>query len=367
MNDSAEKNPFSSVKASKVILPIIIGLGVVAFMFYREFGKLDERGVELGDVLSYLNLSWRTVVFMLAGFLLIFGRDIGYMIRIRILTDKKLSWRQAFRVIILWEFTSAVTPSAIGGTSIAVLFLNKEGISLGRSTSAVLVTSFLDELFFVIMFPLLILLVGGSSLFVMDSSGNIFNELFWFAIIGYSLKFLYTIVISYGLFVNPRGLKWLLLQIFRIRFLKRWRRIINTAGTEIVDCSAELKDKPFSYWLKSFGATFLAWTSRYWVVNMILLAFFIIPSLGEHFLIYARQLVMWIMQLVAPTPGGSGFAEYFFQRYLGEFIPVSDIALIGVIAIVLAFLWRMVSYYPYLILGAFVVPKWISNKFGKKA
>ena len=81
-------------------------------------------------------------------------RDLGYIIRIRILTDNDLTWMQAFRVIMLWEFTSAITPSTVGGTAVAVVFLNKEGISVGRSTSVVLATSFLDELYFVLMLPL---------------------------------------------------------------------------------------------------------------------------------------------------------------------------------------------------------------------
>ena len=51
----------------------------------------------------------------------------------------------------------------------------------------------------------------------------------------------------------------------------------------------------------------------------MLLAFF---TVKDHMLIFARQLVMWIMMLVSPTPGGSGFAEYIFTRYLSDVIPV---------------------------------------------
>ncbi|MDR2039030.1 MAG: flippase-like domain-containing protein [Bacteroidales bacterium] len=352
-------SPFNSIKASRIVLPILIGLGVVAFMFYREF---DPKAF---DSMSF---TWRIVVFLFLAAILMLCRDFGYMIRIRVLTNNQLTWRQAFRVIMLWEFTSAVTPSAIGGTSVAILFVNKEGISLGRSSAVVLATSFLDELYFIIMFPLLLLIVNVETLFsIGDHSGSFLNEFFWFALIGYSAKFIYTLIVSYGLFVNPRGLKWLLLQIFRLPFLKRWKHNINEAGYEIIESSKELRRKPFSFWLKAFGATFFSWTSRYWVVNMILLAFFVLPQFGQHFLIFARQLVMWIMQLIAPTPGGSGFAEYIFTRYLGDLIPVSDAAIAGSVAIALALIWRLISYYPYLVLGALIVPKWINDKFTKKA
>ena len=66
---------------------------------------------------------------------------------------------------MFWEFTSAITPSAIGGTSVAILYVAKEGISVGRSSAMVMATSFLDEVYFLIMFPLLLLLTGGHELF----------------------------------------------------------------------------------------------------------------------------------------------------------------------------------------------------------
>ncbi|MDE7073647.1 MAG: flippase-like domain-containing protein, partial [Odoribacter sp.] len=66
------------------------------------------------------------------------------------------------------------------------------------------------------------------------------------------------------------------------------------------------------------------------------------------------------MMLVSPTPGGSGFAEFVFTEYLGEFLPGAGVA------IAMAILWRLVTYYPYLLAGVFIVPKWVSRHFGKK-
>jgi uncharacterized protein (TIRG00374 family) len=149
--------------------------------------------------------------------------------------------------------------------------------------------------------------------------------------------------------------------IFKLPLLRRWKQGANRAGTDIIESSREYKRKPFKFWLKAFSTTFLSWSSRYLVVNALLLAFF---SVGDHFLIFARQLAMWIIMLVSPTPGGSGFAEYVFTRYLGEFIPVEPL-LLGSVVVAMALLWRIVSYYPYLFIGAILFPRWIKNKFGK--
>jgi uncharacterized protein (TIRG00374 family) len=344
-----------SIRPSRIIFPLVIGFGVVAFFLFKDYKP---------GALSILHFTYYSVLFLLLAFACMICRDIGYMIRIRILAENKIGWLQAFRIIMLWEFTSAITPSAVGGTSIAVLFVTKEGISVGRSTSIVLATSFLDELFFVIMFPCLLLLVNARLLFATPQTGiahalSFVNELFMFAVIGYSLKFFYVILVSYGLFVNPRAIKWLLLKIFKLPLLRRWRNAANTAGTEIITSSIELRNKPFKFWLKAFGATFLSWNARYLVVNMIFLAFFAVP---DQFLLFARQLAMWIMMLVSPTPGGSGFAEVIFTRYLGEFIPAAAINL-AEISIALAFMWRIASYYPYLLIGSLILPGWIKSKF----
>jgi len=62
--------------------------------------------------------------------------------------------------------------------------------------------------------------------------------------------------------------------------------------------------------------------------------------------------------LVMPTPGGSGFAEAVFSEYMAEFIPIGFI-------VVMALVWRLLTYYPYLLIGAFLLPKWIKEKFKK--
>ncbi len=349
------ENPLSKIKLSRALYPIIIGLSVVAFMFYREFNA---------DVFSFIKLTKWGVLWLLIAMLLMVFRDVGYILRLLVLTEGKLTLRQAFRVIMLWEFTSAITPSAIGGTSVAILYVTKEGLSVGRSSAVVMATSLLDELYFLIMFPLLLLFVKTSVLFGLsgqDATAVFSNELFFFALIGYILKFLYVIVLAYGLFINPRGLKWLILMIFKLPILRRWKHGANDAGSEIISNSKEFRAKPFSFWLKAFFSTVLSWTSRYWVVNALLLAFF---AVSDHGLIFARQLVMWIMMLVSPTPGGSGFAEYVFTRYLGEFIPVEAFAL-GSVVVAMSLVWRLVTYYPYLVIGAIVFPRWIKSKFGK--
>lgn len=322
--------------------------------------KISIDGVEkmhvptVMDAMRSVKITWRFWVFIFLALIFMLGRDAGYIWRIRTLSDKGLSWLQSLRVIILWEFTSAITPSAIGGTSVAILYVTKEGINVGKSSAIVMATSVLDELYFVVMFPILLLLIPDGRLFTVGSS--VATGLMVVTLTGYFMKLAWVLVLSYGLFINPKGLRWLIIKVFSLPILRRWKEAAIKAGDEVVVSAKELKYKPIKFWLKSILATFISWTSRYWVVNALFMAFF---AVQDHFLIFARQLVMWIMMLVSPTPGGSGFAEFVFKEFLGEFIPVAGLT------VVIALLWRLITYYLYLFVGVLVVPGWINNKFGK--
>ena len=344
------RKSLSKIKVSNIFYPILIGLAVVAYLIYDEFDV---------EVFSQIVFTWKSVFWLFISILFMFGRDIGYIIRIRIFSEGKISWYECFRVIMLWEFTSAVTPSAIGGTSVAIVFVNKAGMSVGKSTSIVLLTSFFDELYFVVMFPLIVLLIGHTELFGVVTHGSdlVVSSFYVMASIGYALKLSYLLLITYGIFFNPRGLKWLIIKVFSIKFLKKWNSSARKAGDDLVLSSQELKAKNISFWVKSLLATTLSWSSRYLVVNTILLAFF---TVEDHLLLFGRQLVMWIMMLIMPTPGGSGFSEFLFAEYLGDFVPVASLA------IIIALIWRLITYYPYLIIGAVVFPRWLKDKFGKK-
>ncbi len=155
MNEQQEQQ-IKTISIGKVKYPIIIGLGVVLFLFWKEFN--------LGS-LENLHYGYRTIFWLFVALLCMVTRDFGYMVRLYVLTERKFSWKQCFRVIMLWEFTSAVTPSAIGGTSVAIIYVNKEGLSVGKSSAVLMATSFLDELYFILMFPLLLLVVDNQLLF----------------------------------------------------------------------------------------------------------------------------------------------------------------------------------------------------------
>ncbi len=405
-----EKDIVNKLSPRKMILPVALGLAVAAFLLYLnltdtrfeevtgsqcgQYTWVDANGdnlVNTGDEADFIRVencegeyrlrtyqdtlgdidwTWTSTLWILMALLGMVVRDVAYMYRIKVLTDNDLSWKQSFRVIMLWEFASALTPSVVGGSGVAMFILNREQIKLGKSTAIVLVSALLDELFYITMVAIVLLVIGTSDLFPVNMQKTIFGTtfgtegLFW---LGYGFICMLTTAIMVGIFFIPRTLKYLLLQIFRLPILRRWRYDVIQIGDDIITTSKELKGKAANYWLKAFGATYVSWTARYLVVNFLILAFIspesgIVSGFMEHVLIYARQLVMWVIMLISPTPGSSGVAEFAFSGFFKEFIPLG---LVGALAL----LWRLISYYPYLFIGAIILPRWLkeTSKSAKSA
>ncbi|WP_026946772.1 lysylphosphatidylglycerol synthase transmembrane domain-containing protein [Algoriphagus marincola] len=343
------KKIFKTLNPNKVWVPILIGLGIVFAMFYFDPNVNTKTLKGVFDAsLPYIFLAILVIIF----------RDAGYVYRIREITQRELTWTRAIYVIILWEFASAVTPSVVGGTAVAIFILNKEGIKLGRAISFVMVTAILDNLFFVIGAPIILFFAKGNifpdSKILENQLENSLQAIFW---ISYGLYATYSLIMAAALFYRPRVFKWVLIKIFSIKWLKKWKHDAQEYGNQIIEASKELSDKKWSYWIPIILATIFIWSSRYLMLNALISAY--VPlSLDNHVIVFARQVIMWIVMMISPTPGSSGTAEFFFGQFFTQFLDGYTF--------VTSILWRLLSYYPYLILGAIFLPRWIRQVFFKK-
>ena len=148
-----------------------IGLVVIAGMMIREFDV---------DALSSIDLS--------PGFFLGVGMAVGLFalqnlmlsLRFQHLCHRRLSLMQSFRVNVLCEFTSAVTPSAVGGSGLAFVYLNREGVTMGRSIFTMFAALLADEAFLAVSCCLLYFLVPSHLFFSMVDgvgvSADVVNE-----------------------------------------------------------------------------------------------------------------------------------------------------------------------------------------------
>ncbi len=336
------------LRPSRIVLPALIGLSVVAFLFWRSYRP--------GDLAPLLHAKWE---WLLVTLLVLWARDLGYIYRIRHITEEALSWRQSFAVIVVWEFASCVLPSAAGGTAAAPIILTREGIPLGKSLAYTIVTALLDNLYYVLMVPLVVWLAG-AALYPQGLQSAFVETLRVLFVVSYVAVSAYAGLLLYALFVNPRSVRRLLVRLASLRGLRRFRRLAYRQGQEMVNASAHLRDAGPRYWWRAGLSTVFVWTARYAVIGCLIAAFAPMTA-GIFLFLFARNITYKVILLLAITPGGAGIAEGAFPTFFGHFIGTAAMTSF------LVLLYRIVTYYFYLALGVAYLPHWVARVLGRPA
>ncbi|WP_249066981.1 lysylphosphatidylglycerol synthase transmembrane domain-containing protein [Halalkalibaculum roseum] len=267
--------------------------------------------------------------------------------RIRYLSEKKLSWIASFRVMLSWDFTSSVTPSTIGGAPMATFAMTKEGFRLGQSSAIILYSVLLDQLWFALAVP--ILLVTGLYYEVVPDNIGMVGQASMLLL--YAGLLSYAGLMAYGVLKNPSAITKVLNGLFKLPFLRRWRGKIAEEAKNLEEYSHELRKKPKSFLLKAFFLTFMSWMARVALPTIVVLS--LLPA--DVVLSVLRSLAMNLAFLIMPTPGGSGGVEGLFAIFQG---PLMDRkAFIGLAV----FAWRIISYYITVGLGM-MATTWYINR-----
>lgn len=345
--ENKSSSALENLKVSKVFLPTAIGIAVVIWLMSRqldlsELSKLDKSG----PTLFWIGMA----IFMYV------LRHLFYAWRLRIMTDNAFSWPKAIQLIFIWEFSSAVSPTSVGGAGVAFFLLSQEKLSGGKTISVVLYSMVVDTMFFVLSLPILYFILGPimirpgmASFSEIDGYGVTFITVLLF-MVGYGSIFFY------GLFIKPRAIKRLLILISRFPLLKRFKDDLRKTASDVVMTSKDMKTKHWSFHAKAFGATVGAWLVRFFAINCLILALVanIQPTIYDQLIMLARGEAMHTITSFSPTPGAAGIAEYLFGGFYSDYIPVG-------IAVLIALIWRLISYYTYLIAGAIIIPIWFRS------
>ncbi|MEM0994209.1 MAG: lysylphosphatidylglycerol synthase transmembrane domain-containing protein [Bacteroidota bacterium] len=341
-----QREVLDSIKISRIILPVLIGVGVVIFLVFRQF-----------DPKEFERIEWTRRTFMgigIAAALLII-RHLAYSMRLYILSNKDFTFRKCIELIFIWEFSSAVSPTSLGGSAVAFFVLAQEKLSTAKTATIVLYTIVLDTAFFILSIPILVGIFGLTIIRPdMDNSFDLDGWGYTF-IFAYVLMAVYGTIFYFGLFHFPRGIKKFLVGGTKIRFLKRYRRSAIELGNDMIVASQQLKKQDWKFHLGGFLATATAWSCRFLILGVLVTGFVkLLPTdFMTQFALYARLETMFVIIAFSPTPGGAGFVEILFGGFLTDYVK-DDTS-----AIVISTIWRLLTYYSYLIAGAIIIPNWL--------
>lgn len=349
MNPDPNEKAARTLNPKSVWLPVIIGFTIIGITLARDENFTWESLNAITEIAPGA---------LLVTLLLLLLKDFFNMFRIGFLSGGEFGLSNVFYVVLLWEFAIAVTPPVIGATAVLVFIMLKEGLSFGKALAYTMLAAIMDNLFFLTASPLAILLSGGAvipdSTVAESTLGGSVSYLFY---LSYGSILFFTAFMSSAILFLPKTIRKLLDGLMSLKWFRRWKPAVTRQSQELELASRVLKGKSFSFWLKLIGFTYLVWLLKYGIVNAIM-AGFVPMDMGDHLLALGRHLIMWVVMLVSPSPGNAGSAEIVFSAFYGQ--------LLGEYTFVASLIWRMVTFYPYLIIGALILPKW-SKRIAKNS
>lgn len=337
-----------SLSLNKIILPVVLGLAAILYLVFKNF-----------DVKEFEKIEWNQRLWFYLGMavLIYIGRHLFYAYRLKILSDNQFTFKHAIELVVIWEFASAISPTSIGGSAVAVFFLSQEKISAAKAVSIVLYTVVIDSIFFLFSLVIMLTLLGPKMIY--PELASIFEPQGWLFILVWTFMFVYGGILTWGLF-KPAIIKKLLIWFAKLPLIRRFKKSFHQTGEDVMLTSVELAKKPLRFHMEASALTIGAWFCKFLIVNFLIMAFVEIDwSFTDQFLMYARSETMHVITQFSPTPGGSGVMEYYFPKFFADYISES-------LGSVVALLWRLITYYPYLIIGAIIIPAWIRRVIKSK-
>lgn len=314
---------------------------------------------QTGDWSALVDVPWNGSWLGLAMLLAVL-RDLGYVWRLHLLSDGIMGMRRTVSGILLWELSSALTPSVVGGSAIATFILHRNGLNWGRSLATVMATALLDELFFLTAVLMVALAVGWDA-FLPASAPWIEGSIPVIFCGGVAFMAGLSVLLSSALFWAPDQTHRALLHLSSRPWMSRWAEATKSFAGDLSVASKGLRGMTRTTWCAAACATALSWTARFLTLNAVLLAF-VTPVMDwmevSQFDIWARQLSLWTVMLISPTPGSAGLAELALPTFLTGLLPL---VLAPAAWTALVLVWRLLTYHLYVLLGAIALPVWLQQ------
>jgi uncharacterized protein (TIRG00374 family) len=347
-----EQQFLRSVRPGRILLPVLLGLLAVAYLFWKQFDAQQFKAIQ------WTGWAWAWIG---AAFLLLLLRHFFYTLRLRAVTRGAFSWKKCAQLMVLWEFSASVTPTSKGGPAVMLFVMTKEKLSAGRTLSAVFYSMLADTGFFSIMLPIMLLIYGPAMLYPGVTHFNEAGLAGGAFLVTYAMMATYFVTLMFFVFIRPRYAGIFLQWLSRQRLLRRWSNKIAHLGHDFMIASAELQREPWTVHLAVIAGTLGVWFCKFAMINCLIIA--VVPGTpmdgSTQMFVFARLVAMFIIMAFSPTPGGAGLAEVALSNFISDYVPLG-------IGLVVALLWRGMAYYGYLIAGAIVVPAWINTVLKKK-
>ncbi|MCT4660750.1 MAG: flippase-like domain-containing protein [Tissierellales bacterium] len=322
------------MKNNKWGILFVVGV-IAAFSFYLvSTGKINTVMEHMGSI----NKNW-----LLAAL----GASITYWILEAKMVNNMIrsmgghqTYFEAFKITIIGQFFSGITPFASGGQPMQLYLLTKQKVPVGKGSSA-LMSKFIIYQGTLVVYALILLLFKSS--FFIENISN----LFFLVILGFGVN---AVVIGTLIFFShsKRTNKGIAKKVIgfghRIHLIKNPEKTIagfNKHVEEFHDNVVLLKQNKLLF-LNTVVLTVIQLT-MFFIVPYFIYRSFGLSGANLMNMLSATAFVLMITSFI-PIPGGTGGAEGGFHMMLGLFF-------IGNYALTAMVLWRLITYYLWILFG----------------
>lgn len=262
------------------------------------------------------------------------------------------SW-EGTKIVMANMFLAGITPSMAGGEPIRIYLLNKDGLSVGEATAAVLGERMLDAMFLLVTVPFAFFIIK-DYLVSYPIKFSLFNTpfeidlIFLVLLIGIAVFLLLLVLFLLAVKYPEKakvGLCAISRRINRLSKKKKESKMIDWISRNVDDFHNGMMyyfTRGRKAFLLAFGVTVIYWFIGFLIPSMILLGL----GLPPYFIVsFAAQIVLIIIVMLPLTPGSSGVTEI---SVAGLYSLLIGSTMIGVFVI----LFRLITYYLNLVVGA---------------
>jgi uncharacterized protein (TIRG00374 family) len=314
-----------------MLLAIFISLVAIIIIFkftntsttYHALLSIDVRFVILAVLLQAL--SW-----------------VFWSLRIQILAKlvaHEVSFRLAMQTTLASLFVASLAPSTAGGEPVRMKMLADDGMSYGSALTVVVAERLLDSFLFLAALAACLLLTN----FVFGVGLEI--GAFFLVLIILLMIFLWELI------NRPDRISRLFIWIRRKRgngktidLIEKQTWLFRQADIDLI--KGTRKEMP-----AMAAVTATIWACEFLIPSVLLVGLDQSPSLLYSI---TAQIIITLISLLPLTPGSSGIAEFSMSYIYGKFVPIY---LLGV----LVALWRLITYFMGLIVGAVYVAIWLKR------
>lgn len=328
-------------------LMFIIGAFIIWY-FIRDI----QMKVLLAD---FFTINWWWILVALGCMLLYLGLESLIVKTIVDTQQDYFTWRDAIRVPLVEQLFNGITPFSSGGQPGQLYVMVQAGVDAGKASSVLLMKFVVFQGMIVINF-LLSLVIGFE--YVKEK----LHYLAWLVLFGFFVHLLVIVALllvmywfSFTKHLVDICLKPLKLFIKHQKF-NNIQALINNKIDIFHNESIRIA-KQWKMMLKIMLITFIQLAFYY------LIPYFIMLALGFNganiIIVVSLHVLIFMIISLFPIPGGAGGAEYSFKALFQSFITNNAKLILALI------IWRLLTYYLGMILGAislFINPNRISSK-----